>query len=131
MKNIIRIAIIILVAVLVATITWFAGYNAGTNQTARFGDEGPRGEFAFEGGEGFPDAGRPDFPERGRGRDEFHERGGSSLFGFLSFARTLIPITFVIAGVVLAQNLIGRWQQRRSPKTPTTPPEGSPPPAEA
>lgn len=133
MKNIIRITVIVLAAVLVAAVTWFAGYNAGTSQTAGFGFEGPRGDFDFD-GEGFPDGARPDFPEGGRGGH--HEEGGFSFFGLASFARTLIPITLVIAGVVLGQNLISRWQNRGSGKSETISPDSSippepPPPASA
>ena len=136
MKNIIRITVIVLAAVLVATVTWFAGYNAGTSQTARFGDEGPRGDFDFEGGEGFPDGDRAGFAEGGRGRGGDHDGGGFSFFGLASFARTLIPITLVIAGVRLAQNLISRWQRGRANKTTTIPPDSSlhpepPPPTSA
>lgn len=134
MKNVIRITVIVLAAVLVAAVTWFAGYKAGTNQTAGFAFEGPRGDFDFA-GEGFPDGDRHEFAEGGRGRGGDRD-GGFSFFGLVSFARTLIPITLVIAGVVLGQNLFNRRQNRGSGQSETIPPDSSippepPPPASA
>ena len=120
MKTIVRLTVIILAALLVATATWLAGYAVGANQTSRFGAEGARGGFDFEGREGFPDGDRPEFSEGERGRGRDHDEGGFSFFGLASFARTLIPISLVIAAVVGGQAVVKRLRPRAS--TPSAPP---------
>lgn len=122
MKTIVRLTVIILAALLVATATWFAGYAAGASQTSRFGAEGSRGGFDFEGGEGFPDGDRLEFSEGGRGRGGDRNDSGFSLFGLASFARTLIPISLVIAAVVVGQSVAKRLRPRSSGPSATAPP---------
>lgn len=114
MKNIAKILIIALVAVLVAGSTWLIGNQSGTS--GALPERGPRGEFDGDDGrpDGFPD--EAGFPERG-GR----EGGGFNLFGIAGFAQTLIPIALIIAGVVFLQSVIGRIHRGRN-KTNTPPP---------
>jgi hypothetical protein len=119
MKTIVRLTIIILAVLLVATATWFAGYAVGANQTSRFGAEGARGAFDFEAGEGFPGGDRPEFSEGGGGRGGDRDDGGFSFFGLASFARTLIPISLVIAAVVVGQAVVKKLRPR--PSIPASP----------
>lgn len=124
MKTIAKILVIVLVAVLVGGATWLIGNQAGAS--GAFPERGARGDFDGDGDrpEGFPDG--SGFPERG-GREGRGERDGDgfNLFGIAGFAKTLIPITLIIALVVLVQNVVGRIRRGRDktapPPDPLTP----------
>lgn len=110
MRNIAKILVIVLVAVLVAGGTWLIGYRMGASENTAFTEREPRGDFDGDGDRPF--SGSEEFPERG-GR-EGRSGDGLNLFGITGFAKTLIPITLIIAGVVLIQNIIGRFRRGKN-----------------
>lgn len=132
MKTIGRIVVILVAVLIVAGGTWLIGYKMGSSQNVAFAERGQRGGFDFEGDRPVPGDGtvpnQGEFPDGqgfpNRGRDGDGERGGFNISGIAGFAQTLIPITLIIAAVVLIQSVVTRFRRGKN-KLPsdTTPPD--------